>query len=137
MFGKQILKPDLHRKPVYDSVSNRAGRRQSFACSGCGSSVQLDLEQYIGQPADPDTVLGSDEGSAIRNHFGILARSLQNGWPKVRVEPCARCHKQFLVYVAEFEPSNGWCQGVLQGITELLPSNNSLKSDAAKPRTLG
>ena len=51
-----------------------------------------------------------------------LERSLRNGWPKVRVEKCTGCDKQFLVYVAEFEPSYGWCQAVLQGITELLPS---------------
>jgi len=127
MFGKQILTPDPNRRPVYDSVSNRAGRKQCFLCIGCGSSVELDLEQYIGQRADPECALGPDQGSAIRKHFGILERSLQNGWPKVKLESCDKCHREFIVYVAEFEPSNGWCQGVLQGITELLPSNKQLR----------
>ena len=130
MFGKQILKPDLHRKPVYDNGFNREGRKQSFKCCGCGASVQLDMEQYVGQAVGPETALGPSEESAIIKHFGILERSLQNGWPRVRVEKCTGCDKQFLVYVAEFEPSNGWCQAVLQGITELLPSNNSLEGDA-------
>jgi len=123
MFGRQIIKPVIGRKPVYDNVRDRDGRWQSFQCSGCGATVRIDLEDYIGQGADPESVLGPDWGEAVRDHFGIFKRSLQNGWPKVRIESCSKCSTRFLVYVAEFEPSNGWCQGVLQGVTELASSN--------------
>lgn len=63
-------------------------------------------------------------------HFGILERSLLHGWPKVRVEACVSCGVRYLVYIAEFEPRNGWCQGVLQGVTELAPSNYAFKRTA-------
>lgn len=74
-------------------------------------------------------MLGSGSGNLVRSHFGILARSLENGWPKVRLQQCTHCQKEFLVYVAEFEPRNGWFQGILQGITELLPPDSGFEND--------
>lgn len=124
MFGRRIIEPDFERKPVYDNVYHFDGRWQSFPCSQCGASISLDLMNYIGQGADPEDVLGREAGDLVRNHFGILRRSLTNGWPKLRVESCTACASRYLVYVAEFEPSNGWCQGVLQGVTELVLSTD-------------
>jgi NAD-dependent SIR2 family protein deacetylase len=123
MLGRVLLKPDLMRQPVYDSVSNLKGRFQAFNCIKCNHSVPIDFTRYISQPADPESALGTQHAAEVREHFGILERSLENGWPKVRVEVCGKCDTRYLVYVAEFEPRNSWCQGVLQGITELLPSN--------------
>jgi hypothetical protein len=127
MFGRVLIKPDLSRAPVYDNVYAKDGRVQHFCCVECGEPVAVDLERYIGQFADPDTVLGHANAELVRQHCGILPRSLANGWPKVRIELCANCDTQYVVYVAEFEPSNGWCKGVLQGVTQLVPSNNSFK----------
>jgi hypothetical protein len=128
MFGRRILKPDLERKPAYDNVYNRDGRWQSFKCVSCGAPIPVDIEQYVGRGKDPEAVLGPANGPAVRDHFGILEKSLANGWPYVRVEVCAGCSTQYLVYVAALEPRNGWCQGMLQGITELAPSNDSLQA---------
>lgn len=127
MLGRRILKPDLDRKPVYDNVYNRDGRWQSFICVSCNTEVPVDIEQYVGRGEDPETVLGPTYGPTVRDHFGILEKSLANGWPYVRVEACASCGAKYLVYVAALEPRNGWCQGILQGITELAPSNQSFK----------
>lgn len=95
MFGRQIIKPDLERKPIYDNVYHRGGRWQSFQCGTCGASVKLDLENYIGHGADPEDVLGKEAGNLVRDHFGILRRSLANGWPKVRIECCTECAARF------------------------------------------
>ena len=123
MFGRQLLKPDLNRKPIYDNLYNQDGRWQSFMCAQCDERIALDIELYVGHGQDPESVLGEKNGSAVRSHFGILEKSLANGWPFIRVECCKKCSSTYIVYVAAFEPRNGWSQGVLQGITELVPSN--------------
>lgn len=120
MFARVIIAPDQTRAPVYDSVT-RQGRFQSFSCAGCGRSVSIDFKKYIGQDCDPEAVLGNEHAEDVRQHFGISDHSLRNGWPKVRIETCAGCGVRYVVYVAEFEPRNSWCQGVLQGVTELAP----------------
>jgi hypothetical protein len=120
MLGRVVLKPDLARAPIYDNIYRRGERLQSFRCLSCRCPIEVDFENFIGKPASVDAVLGKENGAMVRSHFGILDRSLENGWPKARVEVCAACGKRYLVYVAEFEPRNGWCQGVLQGITELV-----------------
>lgn len=129
MFSRVIKEPELSRVPSYDSVT-RCGRFQSFNCVRCARAISIDFENYMGKHADPETVLGSEHGEAVRKHFGILERSLRNGWPKVRVEPCPSCDATYLVYIAEFEPKNSWFQGVLQGVTELAPSNYTFKRPA-------
>jgi hypothetical protein len=137
MFGREVLKPDLRREPVYDSVYNRDGRWQSFVCAQCGTPISLDLEHYVGDGEDPEGVLGPAHEAAVREHFGILEKSLENGWPYIRVEVCANCGASYLVYVAVFEPRNGWCQGVLQGITEWVPSSDPPRRlDAERKRQL-
>jgi hypothetical protein len=123
MFSRVIIEPDLSRVPSYDSVT-RHGRFQSFNCVRCGRAISIDFEKYIGKHADPETVLGNEHGEAVMLHFGILERSLRNGWPKVRIEDCASCDATYLVYIAEFEPRYSWFRGVLQGVTELAPSNS-------------
>jgi hypothetical protein len=132
MFGVSILKPDLNRKPSYDSATPEIGRHFQFACT-CGTSIELDLPSYIDNYQDRETILGIENAENIRAHFGLRQdRSLINGWPKFRVETCAKCKAQYLVYVAVFEPANGWFKIVPQGITQLLPSNPALKRDALK-----
>jgi hypothetical protein len=126
MFGRVLLKPELGRKPVYDNVCNKEGRAQSFTCVQCGGRVNLDLVHCIGNEASgPDSVLGPAHGEEVRKHFGILGKSLANGWPFLKVESCPGCGCRYLIYVAVFEPRNGWDQAVLQGITELVPSNSA------------
>lgn len=128
MFGRVLLKPEIGRKPVYDSVYNKEGRGQLFICINCSREIPLDVERCIGAEAcDPETVLGHDNGNAVREHFGILKKSLENGWPFVKIHACQNCGCRYLVYVAMLEPRNGWCQAVLQGITELAPSNKSMQ----------
>ncbi len=46
MFGVSILKPDLNRKPSYDSATPEIGRHFQFACT-CGTSIELDLPSYM------------------------------------------------------------------------------------------
>lgn len=131
MFGRVLLKPEIGREPVYDSVYNRQGRSQRFTCVSCSCDIPLDIDRCLGVEAcDPESVLGPEYGDAVRDHFGILRKSLANGWPFVKVHPCPGCGCRYLVYVAMLEPRNGWQQGVLQGITELVPSNNSLQPTA-------
>lgn len=122
MFARVIVEPDQSRAPVYDSVT-RQGRFQSFCCAGCGRSVSIDFNRYIGQDCDPETVLGNEHADEVAQHFGIPGLSLRNGWPRVRIETCAGCGVRYLVCVAEFEPRMSWCQGVLHGVTELAPSS--------------
>lgn len=123
MFGRTVLKPEIGRKPIYDNVHNKEGRSQSFLCAGCYAPVALDIVDCIGRGAhDPESVLGADRGERIREHFGILSKSLANGWPFLTVASCSACGQSHLVYVAVFEPRNGWQQAVLQGITQLQPS---------------
>jgi len=119
VFGRDLVKPDFSRKPVYDNLYGKDGRWQTFNCSRCKSPVPIDLENYVGKAQDPEVVLDEIDGEAVKQHFGLLTKSLANGWPKFKTERCANCNAEFLVYVAEFEPANGWRQGVLQGITEL------------------
>lgn len=129
MFGRILLKPEIGREPIYDNIYNNDARSQPFTCVNCSHEVPLDVGLCIGADAcDPESVLGAEHGDSVRDHFGILKKSLANGWPFVKVHPCPNCGCRYLVYVARFEPRNGWCQGVLQGITELVPSNKSLKS---------
>lgn len=135
MFGRDLLRPDLKRKPVYDNLNFRDGRWQTFICAHCHTSIPLDIEQYVGRDEDPESVLGPANGRAVRIHFGILEKSLANGWPFLKVEICPYCGAKYLVYVAAFEPRNGWSQGVLQGITELLPSNLQFDTDALRRST--
>jgi hypothetical protein len=131
MFGREILRPEIGRKPIYDNVHNETGRSQSFACANCGARVVLDIVDCIGRNAhDAESVLGPDGGSHVREHFGILRNSLAQGWPLLSVASCPVCGRNHLIYVAVFEPRNGWQQAVLQGITELKPSNHSLQPDA-------
>ena len=126
MFGREILKPEIGRKPIYDNAHNETGRTQSFACENCGARVVLDIVDCIGRNAhDAESVLGPQEGDQVREHFGILHKSLANGWPFLSVASCPECGRDHLVYVAVFEPRSGWRQAVLQGITELQPSNHS------------
>ena len=44
-----------------------------------GELVALDIEQYVGRGLDPESVLGPENGNAVRAHFGILEKSLANG----------------------------------------------------------
>lgn len=136
MLGASILKPDISREPTYDSCSHDKGRYYNFSCT-CGSTLTIDLPSYIGTYQDPENVLGPEMVEEVRLHFGLRNdRSLVNGWPKFRVETCAKCSISFLVYVAVFEPANGWFKIVPQGITQLLPSNPALKRDAPEARPL-
>jgi hypothetical protein len=131
MFGREVLKPEIGRKPVYDNVYNEQGRLQSFFCANCNSRIALDIADCIGRNAhDPESVLGLDQGSKVREHFGILGKSLANGWPLMSVTSCPACGQSHLIYVAMFEPRNGWQQVVLQGITQLQPSNKPLHPTA-------
>ncbi|MBP6299635.1 MAG: hypothetical protein KA365_04435 [Arenimonas sp.] len=127
MFGRNVLKPEIGRKPIYDNLYNKEGRTQSFSCANCKSTVGVDIVDCIGTNAqDPETVLGPNHGGLVREHFGILGKSLVNGWPFMSVVSCQACGQDHLVYVAVFEPRNGWEQAVLQGISQLLPSNPSI-----------
>jgi hypothetical protein len=120
MFSRQVLKPEIGREPIYDNLYNEAGRSQHFSCANCNKSVALDIVSCIGRDShDPETVLGPDQGNYVREHFGILSKSLANGWPFMSIVSCSACGQKHLVYVAVFEPHNGWRQAVLQGITEL------------------
>jgi hypothetical protein len=124
MFGPSILKPDLNRKPSYDSENPRVGvgKVYRFKCL-CGSVMEIDLPSYIGRYEDRETILGKENSDAIRTHFNLRQdRSLDDGWPKFRIETCNICGRKYLVYVAVFEPANGWYKIVPQGITQLLPS---------------
>jgi hypothetical protein len=133
MFGRTLLKPEIGRKPAYDSVSNKEGRNQLFTCVQCKHGVPLDLERCIGVEAcDPESVLGMEYGDVVRQHFGILRTSLVNGWPFVKVHSCPSCCCRYLIYVAMLEPRNGWCQAVLQGITELTPLSSSPPADGTQ-----
>lgn len=120
MFARVIIEPDPSRAPAYDSVTGK-GRFQSFGCVRCGKSVSIDFKNYIGQFCDPEDVLGRAHADHVMQHFGIQGQSLREGWPKVRIETCGGCAARYLVYIAEFEPRMSWCQGVLQGVTELSP----------------
>jgi hypothetical protein len=138
MLGASVLKPDLHREPTYDSGLPDKGRCYSFACTcTCTSTLTIDLPSYIGTYQDREEVLGPEMAEELRVHFGLRSdRSLVNGWPKFRVETCTNCSACFLVYVAVFEPANGWYKIVLQGITQVLPSNPAVKRNepqAARP----
>ena len=131
MFGREILKPAIGREPTYDSIYNTDGRTQSFACASCNSRVVLDIVDCAGKNAeDPESILGSGQGALVRKHFGILSKSLTNGWPLMSIASCRSCGQGHLIYVAMFEPRNGWRQLVLQGITQLLPSNLSFQGTA-------
>lgn len=131
MFGRDILKPEIGRKPIYDNLHNKDGRAYSFACANCNASVALDIADCAGKNAqDPESVFGSEQGRLIRKHFGILTKSLINGWPLLSVVSCPACGQRHLVYVAMFEPRNGWQQVVLQGISQLQPSNLSFQRTA-------
>lgn len=131
MFGRVLLKPEIGREPVYDNVYNKHGRNQWFTCISCSGEIPLDVERCMGIEArDPESVLGPENGDAVREHFGMHQKSLANGWPFVKIQACPSCGCRYLVYVAMLEPRNGWQQGILQGITELMPSNNSQQADA-------
>ncbi len=124
MFGRKVLNPEIGRKPIYDNVYNEAGRSQSFLCANCKTRIPIDLADCIGKNADdPENVLEPRHGEKIREHFGILSKSLANGWPCLSVAGCPSCGQSHLVYVAFFEPRNGWRQVVLQGITELVSTD--------------
>lgn len=128
MFGHVLLKPEIGRAPVYDNVYNKDGRLQQFTCISCAHEVPLDVERCISAEAcDPESVLGPENGDAVREHFGILKRSLEHGWPFVKIHTCSNCGCRYLVYVAMLEPHNGWRQAILQGITEFVPSNQSMQ----------
>lgn len=128
MFGRKVLKPEIGRKPIYDSLYNRAGGSQAFNCANCNTVVDLDITDCIGRNAqDPEGVLGENQGKLVREHFGILSKSLANGWPFMSIASCAACGQGHLIYVAVFEPRNGWQQVVLQGVTELVPSNHTFQ----------
>jgi hypothetical protein len=130
MLGASVLKPDLHREPTYDSGLPDKGRYFSFSCT-CTSTLTIDLPSYIGTYQDREEVLGPEMAEELRVNFGLPShRSLANGWPKFRVETCTKCSARFLVYVAVFEPANGWYKIVPQGITQVLPSNPAVKRDA-------
>lgn len=137
MFGRQVLQPEIGRKPIYDSVYNEAGRSQSFLCANCNTRVALDVVNCMGRNShDPESVLGPDQGKHVREHFGILSKSLANGWPFLSVASCPACGQDHMVYVALFEPRNGWQQAVLQGITQLQPSNPAAQRTASPPADL-
>ncbi|MDF3822406.1 hypothetical protein P3G55_21075 [Leptospira sp. 96542] len=132
MFGHIVLKPEIGRSPVYDNVYNKQDSTQVFTCAHCGERISLNVVECAGRKSrDPETVVEPDHGAEIRQHFGILEKSLANGWPRLSTVACAKCDCQYLVYVAAFEPRNGWQQLVLQGITELLPSSPSLQPTAS------
>jgi hypothetical protein len=129
MFGEAILKPDLNRTPSYDSLKPEKGKIYEFKCI-CGELNKIDVPSYIGDYQDRERVLGEENSEEIRKHFGLRSdRSLINGWPKFRIEKCLNCEAKYLVYIAVFEPANGWFQVVPQGITQILPSNTKIKSD--------
>ena len=123
MIGRKLLEPKLDRALDYDSIYKKNGRIQQFNCINCTCFVSVDI--LVGE--NPEAVLGSNNGSAVRAHFDILENSLLNGWPLLKIECCKHCNTQYLIYIASFEPRNGWVQNILQGITELLPINNNLK----------
>jgi hypothetical protein len=109
MFGLEVLKPEIGREPTYDNVYNTKGRSQSFFCAYCNSHVGLDIVDCVGKNAqDPKTVLGPGQGDLVREHFGILSKSLANSWPRMSIASCAACGQGHLIYVAMFEPKNGW-----------------------------
>ena len=119
MFSESILKPDLNRKPIYDSSKSDINKYYKYQCT-CGESMSLDLPSYIGDYQDRENILGAKNSEAIREHFNLRHdNSLINGWPKFRVEICNNCKTQYLVYVAVFEPANGWFKIVPQGITQI------------------
>lgn len=127
MFGRVLLKPDLNRKPLYDSGSPDKGQYYQYLCL-CGQKLQLDLPSYIGNYQDREDILGEENTGAITRHFSLRQdRSLINGWPKLRIESCSDCGEKYLVYVSVFEPANGWFRIVPQGITQLVPSNKLLQ----------
>ena len=131
MFGHDVLIPEIGRKPIYDSLCNKEGRSHSFACANCSANVEIDVADCAGKNAqDPESVLGPDLGSLVREHFGILTKSLANGWPLLPIASCPACCQAHLVYVAMLEPRNGWQQVVLQGISQLQPSNLSSQRTA-------
>ena len=134
MFGEVILVPELNREPQFDSSSPDIAQHYEFDCL-CGYKINLNLPSYIGDYLDHEDVLGPENAEVARDHFGLRKdRSLVSGWPKLRIESCPKCAERFLVYVSVFEPANGWYKIVPQGITQLLPSNNRMQSDAAKLR---
>lgn len=132
MLSREVLKPEIGREPIYDNVYNTKGRSQSFVCAHCNSRVGLDIVDCVGKNAqDPENVLGSGNGGLVREHFGTLNKSLTNGWPRMSIASCAACGQGHLIYVAMFEPRNGWQQLVLQGITQLQSSNLSFQGTAS------
>lgn len=134
MFGRRLLTPDQNRTPAYDSLAaHNAGNPETsrwfgFQCANCPEEVKLDLPSYVGTYSDQESVLGAAQAELIRLHFGLRdGKSLAEGWPKFRVETCRHCSASYLVYIAVFEPANGWYKIVPQGITQ-LPSNYSFKA---------
>lgn len=119
MLGCSLLGPDKSRTPQYDVVNNPNGRFYTFGCIKCKVTLQLDLNKYLGQCSDAQSILGAENENLVKEHFGLAVKTLNNGWPRFRVEQCKNCKAQYLVYVAAFEPRNGWHQLVVQGITEL------------------
>jgi hypothetical protein len=80
MFGRVLLKPEIGREPVRDNVYNKQGGSQRFTCISCSGEIPLDVERCMGAEAyDPESVLGAQCGEAVREHFGILPKSLANG----------------------------------------------------------
>ena len=75
------------------------------------------------QAYTPERVFEANKEKEVLEHFGILNESLTNGWPYLKIEHCSNCSCGYIVYVAVFEPRNGWIQAVLQGITELMNSS--------------
>ena len=125
MFGQSILVPDLSRRPPYDSLIPDVGRLYNFQCI-CGLGMQVDLHSYVGNYEDRETILGEENSEEIRKHFNLRRdNSLQDGWPKFRIEACSSCGEEYLVYLAVFEPSNGRYKIVPQGITQLTTRNKS------------
>ena len=120
LFGKSILIPDRNREPLYDSSKQFENQFYSFKCK-CETTINLNLPSYIGNYSDRDKVLGEENSELIRLHFNLRSdNSLINGWPKFRVEIYTICRKKYLVYIAVFEPANGWYKIIPQGISEIL-----------------
>ena len=121
LFGERIIEPDPNRPPAFDSEQRNSQRCFRLDCD-CGDCIGIDLPSFVGRYRDRDKVLGVENGDAIRVHFNLPAGDLrQSGWPRFRVEECAGCGKQYLVYVTMLQPTNAWYRVVLQGITEIHP----------------